>query len=130
MADEANLEFAREASDLALSHLKDELAKDQPDANLLKDLGWSRDDLQKFVSRWEQMQREAKTPGTKGETARRELDDTLKSLGLRPRATSLKEDSARDDDVRGLRESRKSSPPPEYAEQVKAYKQGTARGKK
>ncbi len=130
VADEANLEFAREASDLALSHLKDELAKDQPDANLLKDLGWSRDDLQKFVSRWEQMQREAKTPGTKGETARRELDDTLKSLGLRPRATSLKEDSARDDDVRGLRESRKSSPPPEYAEQVKAYKQGTARGKK
>ena len=130
VADEANLEFAREASDLALSHLKDELAKDQPDANLLKDLGWSRNDLQKFVSRWEHMQREAKTPGTKGETARRELDDTLKSLGLRPRATNLKENSGSDDAVRGLRESRKSSPPPEYAEQVKAYKQGTARGKK
>jgi hypothetical protein len=97
---------------------------------LLKDLGWSRDDLQKFVSRWEQMRRDSKATGAKGETARRELDDTLKSLGLRPRATSLKENSARDDAVRGMRETRRSSPPPEYAEQVKAYTHGTARGKK
>ncbi|MEX2113669.1 MAG: hypothetical protein WD845_10815 [Pirellulales bacterium] len=129
-ADEANLDYARKATDLALSHLKDELAKDQPDADLLKDLGWTRDDLQKFVSRWEQMRRDAQSPGVKGETARRELDETLQSLGLRPRATSLRANDARDDSVKGMRESRRSSPPPEYAEQVKAYTQGTARGGK
>jgi hypothetical protein len=130
VADEANLDYAREATDMALTHLKDELAKEQPDTDLLKDLGWTRDDLQKFVNRWGQMRRDARAPGAKGETARRELDDTLKSLGLRPRGTSLQANSGRDDQVKGMRESRHSSPPPEYAERVKAYTQGTARGGK
>ena len=105
------------------------LAKDQPDPSLLKELGWTRDDLQNFVNRWEQMRHDARTPGDKGKTARRELDETLKSLGLRPRATTLRAND-HDDQVKGLRETRRSSPPPEYAEQVKAYTQGTARGGK
>ncbi len=130
VADEANLDYARKATDMALTHLKDELAKEQPDADLLKDLGWSRDELQNFVNRWDQMRRDACAPGAKGETARRELDDTLKSLGLRLRGTSLQANSARDDQLQGLRELRHSSPPAEYAEQVKAYTQGTARGGK
>ena len=130
VADDANLEYTRKATDLALSHLKDELAKDKPDADLLDRLGWSRDDLERFVNRWEQMRASAKSSGEKGESAKRELDETLRSLGLRPKTTSLRSKDARDDQFKGLRESRRSSPPPEYAEQTKAYTQGTARGGK
>ncbi len=128
--DKANLDYARKATDLALSHLKDELAKDQPDPELLESLGWTRDDLQRFVNRWEQLRKQADTPSAEGRDAKRELDDTLRSLGLRPRTTTLRGNDARDDQFKRLRESRRSSPPPEYAEQTKAYTQGTARGGK
>src|SRR5262249_40590779 len=58
-ADEANLDYARKATDLALEHLKKELRKDQPDPELLKRLGWTRGELESFVNRWEQMRRQA-----------------------------------------------------------------------
>ncbi len=128
--DKANLEYARRASDLAISHLKDELAKDQPDPELLDKLGWTRDDLENFIKRWDEMRQNSQAPDERGQASRRELDDTLRSLGLRPRATSLRANDARNDKVRGLRESRSTAPPPEYAEQTKAYTQGTARGEK
>ena len=130
MADEANLEYARKATDLALTHLKDELAKDKPDQELLDRLGWSKADLEKFVRRWEAMRAGAQAPGERGETARRELDETLRSLGLRPRSTTIKSKAGRDDRMQGIKESRRTTPPPEYQEQSKAYSQGTARGSK
>jgi collagen type III alpha len=127
-ADEANLEFARQATELALAHLKDELKKERPDPALLDRLGWTAKDLENFVKRWEQMHSQAKSGGETGLAARKELDDTLRSLGLRPRGTNLKSNAARDDQARGLKESRRTRPPAEYAEQSKAYSQGTARG--
>ncbi len=129
-AEEANLEYARKATDLALEHLKDELRKEHPDAELLKQLGWSRADLENFVKRWEQMRRQAQSQGDQQPTAQRELDETLRSLGLRPRGTSLKSNAGRDDKSQGYKESRRSSPPPEYAEQYKEYTQGVSRGGK
>ena len=129
-AEEANLQYARKATDLALEHLKDELRKDQPDPELLKRLGWTKKDLENFVKRWEQMRKQAQGPDEKGKTAQRELDESLRSLGLRPRSTSLKSNSARDDQTRGLKESRRTSPPAEYSEQYKSYIQGTAKGGK
>jgi hypothetical protein len=129
-ADEANLEYARKATDLAIAHLKDELRKGRPDAELLDRLGWTAKDLENFVKRWEQMRAQARQPGEKGTAAKRELDQALKSLGLRPRAATVKHGAARDDQSRGLKESRRTTPPAEYAEQSKAYSQGTARGEK
>ena len=128
MADAANLEYTRKSTDLALDHLKNELAKDEPDPELLNQLGWSRRDLERFVQRWERMRADAQTPGATGEAAKRELDETLRSLGLRPRATSLKSKAGPGDQVQGVKESRRTTPPPEYREQSKAYSQGTARG--
>jgi hypothetical protein len=129
-ADEANLEYARKATDLAIRRLRDDLEKGEADAELLKRLGWSRGDLENFVKRWEQMRRDAGTPGERGAQAKRELDDALRSLGLRPRNTDLGSNAARDDQARGYKESRRTRPPAEYAEQSKAYSQGTARGER
>ncbi|MEX2122020.1 MAG: hypothetical protein WD847_20740 [Pirellulales bacterium] len=125
--DEANLEYSRKATELALEHLKDQLAKEKPDQELLDELRWTRDDIEKFVERWEQLKREANEPGDEGKAARDRLDETLRSLGLRPRGTSLEGGRVRDDRGRKLRESRRSSAPAEYAEQAREYQKGTAR---
>ena len=64
-AEKANLEYARKATDLALAHLKNELAKDRPDPELLNRLGWTRGDLEKFVKRWEQLRGPAQAGGNR-----------------------------------------------------------------
>ncbi len=128
--DAANLDYARKATDLALENLKDQLDKDQVDPQLLDRLGWSREDLEKFVQRWEKLRRSAAANGDKGNEARKELDDALRSLGLRPRGATLKSNSARDDQAHGQKQGFDSKPPAEYAEQYKAYTQGKSRGKK
>jgi hypothetical protein len=129
-ADKANLDYARKATDLALEHLKDQLRKEQPDQALLDRLGWTRDDLEKFVKRWESLRQGAQTSGDEASSAKRELDETLRSLGLRPKATTLKSNAARDDRAQGYQETRRTTPPDEYSESFKAYTQGTARGGK
>jgi hypothetical protein len=108
--------------------LKNQLKKGQADPELLDQLGWNKEDVKNFVARWEKMRREADSTPAKSAVPRRELDSALRSLGLKPRGADLKSDSARDDQLHGLRESRRSSPPAEYAEQYKAYTQGTSRG--
>ena len=81
--DEANLDFARKQTDLVLERLDEQLAKKQVDAELLKSLGWSEADLQKFVNRWKDLKTRAANEGEEGEQAQQELDGALRSLGLR-----------------------------------------------
>ena len=45
--DKANLDYARKATEMALEHLRDQ--KQEPDPKLLKDLGWTKEELQEFV---------------------------------------------------------------------------------
>jgi len=129
-ADDANLDYTRQATDLALGHLKDQLADGRDDSELLKQLGWTREEADAFVQRWETMRGQAQTSGPKGDAARRELDETLRSLGLRPRGSAIRAGGKADDRAAGLQESRRTTPPPEYSEAFKAYTQGTSRGGK
>ncbi len=129
-ADEANLEYTRKATDLALEHLKDQMKNGDGGKDLLDDLGWTRQDAERFVKRWESLRQQAGTPSEQESSARRELDQTLRSLGLRPKGSSLKSSAARDDRSQGFRESSHTTPPAEYSEAFKAYTQGTARGGK
>jgi hypothetical protein len=127
--DDPNLEYARQATDLALEYLKDQLAQEEPDQELLDRLGWSREDMQRFVDRWDELHQRAHEPGAAGDEAQRELDDRLESLGLRPQGTELAGDRVTDETSRDtVRESRRSDPPPEYAEQQRAYLRSRAKG--
>jgi hypothetical protein len=126
--DKANEEYARKATDLALEYLKDQLAKDKLDQELLDKLQWSRDDMQRFVEHWEKMKSDAQVPGEAGSAARKRLDESLRGLGLRPRSTTLESGASAQDVQRQLRESRRTAPPAEYADQVKTYKQRLAKG--
>jgi hypothetical protein len=126
--DAANLEYARRQTDLVLEKLSDQLKRKQVDEQMLKELGWSEDDLRAFVERWQRRKNAARNddPGANG--ARRELDDALRSLGLRP--GTLQQSNVREDQQRDLREGYRGPVPLEYRERLKAYNQGISRARR
>jgi hypothetical protein len=118
--DAANLDYANRATDLVLDYLKDQ--KDAPNQELLDRLGWSADDLRKFVNRWETLKRGANEPDP---ATRRELSDSLRSLGLRPATDRRRSVNAADDTFRGNRDAGgRSDPPAKYQERFNAYRRG------
>lgn len=128
--DDPNLEYTRKATDLALERLKDQLQKGDPDQELLDKLKWSRKDVEEFVKRWDQLKKSAQKPGAQGDAAREELDETLRSLGLHQRGSSLAGGQKRGDQRRNLIETRRTAPPPEYADQYREFSKGISRAKK
>ncbi|MFH1921674.1 MAG: hypothetical protein ABIP48_17555, partial [Planctomycetota bacterium] len=126
--EDANLEFARKATNLALEHLEDELSKDQPDQKLLDRLGWTKDDLKRFYQQWDQMRREASGRNARSGSAREEIDKALDSLGLRPSGTELGGGRTKPDQSGNLKEGLRIDPPPEWAEAFRAYTTGIAGG--
>ncbi|MFW6171391.1 MAG: hypothetical protein ACODAD_12940, partial [Planctomycetota bacterium] len=125
-ADEANTEYAEAATDLVLEHLKDQ--QQDPNPELLDSLGWSPEELREFIARWETMKRKA---GEQGGKARQELQDALRSLGLRPDQPERRAMEVENDAFRGMRDGgNQSQPPGEVLDQFKAYKKGMARGQR
>ncbi|MBI2824913.1 MAG: hypothetical protein HYX69_09535 [Planctomycetia bacterium] len=122
--DEANLEYTRKATDLAIEYLKDQLAKDKPDQKLLDELKWSREDMEHFVRQWERFKQQAKATDP---DARQKLDEKLESLGLRPRGTALKGGQTQEGQSPTVRGGRRSEPPPDYAEQYREFTKGRAK---
>ncbi|MCX7428991.1 MAG: hypothetical protein NTW96_25615, partial [Planctomycetia bacterium] len=126
-ADPFNRVFAEKQTDLALDYLKDQLAKEKPDPELLDALGgWSREDLEKFAQRWEAMKRAAVGQDDQSKAARAKLDDALRSLGLRNSKAAIGSDT-KSDTQRGMHESRRIAPPPGWEEQIRAYRRSLGR---
>jgi hypothetical protein len=125
--DAANLEYARKQTDLVLDKLANQLKKKQVDKNLLEQLGWTEDDLRKFVARWQERKATAERNDPIGESARRELADALRSLGLRRGA--LKQGPINDDTQRDLRQGFRGPVPVEYQDRLRAYSQGVSRAR-
>jgi hypothetical protein len=116
------LEYAKKSTDMALKYLKDQ--KNDPDPELLKRLGWSKEDLDAFVRRWESMKSSAK----EDTETRQDLDDAYRSLGLRPATDKRRSAGAGDDSARSLRDAgARSEPPSGYAEQFRAFRKGAGR---
>jgi len=126
--DAANLDYARKQSELALKHLDEEMAKDKSD--LLERLGWSKEDAKRFLDRWQQLRRDARDSGPKGKEAKKDLDDALKSLGLRPRTTQIDRGSTSRDRMRDLRDAGRFAPPADWAEQFREYQRSVPEPKK
>jgi hypothetical protein len=125
--DEANLEYTRKATDLALEYLKDQLAKENPDKKLLEELKWTREDAARFVAKWEKMKRDAQSAGPQGDAAKKQLDEALSNLGLRPHGTALRGGEKSETHTPTVRDARRSEPPPEYRQQYRAFTKGAAK---
>ena len=119
----ANLEYTRQATDLAIRYLEDELGKERPDPRLLERLGgWNDHDLRRFVERWKEMQQQAgQSPGTR---EGRQFDETLRNLGsLAPKATvNINRNNTTQRTT--TTESQRYAAPAKYTERTNAYTEG------
>ena len=117
---EQDLSHARNAANLALEHLR--AAVDSGRDDVLAQLGWTPEQARAFLARWESLRRMAES----GDPVQRgEFERAMHSLGLRPSGVRSSRDVP--SDVKGGQaEGRRSRPPSDYREQLKAYTQGTA----
>jgi hypothetical protein len=128
-ADEANLDYTRQVTELTLDRLKQQLDKGEVDPELLKRFT-SREALEEFVRKWDAMRQAAREPGPGGDQAKQKFQETLKSLGLRPGTTTQGASQAAGDDFRNVRGGRRSEPPAKFADQYRAYTTGVGRSEK
>lgn len=126
-ADPANLEYAREQTDLVLEQLSDQLRRKDVDSRLLDELGWTEAELQEFLRRWQSLKTEAGQDTPAGDAAQRELDDALRSLGLR--RGPLQQRRLPEDQMRDLSDSYRDTVPLEYQQRLRAYNQGISRSR-
>jgi hypothetical protein len=110
---------------MVLEDLRDQ--QPNPDRELMDELGWTQDDLRAFLDRW----RSLKEKAVEDPNAKRQLDETLRSLGIQPTKDTRRRAAQRTDESRGLRESGTDSKPPAiYQDQFRAFKKGASRGSK
>lgn len=119
--DEPNLEFARRQTELVLRYLEDQMARDTPDDQLLKELGWTKEDMARFVKRWQELKKAAEEDTPRGQAARRQLNEILRSLGLKPGGTELRHNEQSRDNLRGLETGRDIPPPPQWSDYFREY---------
>ena len=111
-----------------LETLSDQMKHKKVDKRLLDELGWSEQDLQKFLARWQQLKETAKGDTPAADAAQKELDDALRSLGLHH--GPMQQGKVTEDKVRDLHEGYHGPVPLEYQERLRAYNQGVSRARK
>lgn len=117
--DAANPEDQKQAGDLVLKKLDEQLKKKEIDPEMLKEMGWTEDQFRKFADRMRQKQ--DKPPEKLDDPlTRKNRGDFGKGADLR-RSTGRAGGSGPQDNQRGLYESRRVAPPPEYRDHFEAY---------
>ena len=112
----------RHAVDLAMTHLRDSVRSG--DDGILEELGWSQEQAEAFLDRWEAMQQAAED----SQQQRQDYERAVRSLGLRPTGVRTSRQLFTDREGKRL-ESRRTQPPLEYRERFKAYQKGTGSGR-
>ncbi|QDU50071.1 hypothetical protein [Gimesia panareensis] len=129
-ADEANLEYGKEAANLVLKRIKDELKRDKVDPELLKELGWTKDEMKQFSER---LQKQLQTPDQNQQTPeslarKRQFEEMLKSLKPAGQAARRNRNSTRQQNSDSLG-PRRLPVPEEYREAYDAFTRGLANQK-
>ena len=122
--DKANLEFSKKQVDLALEHLKEQMAKEKPE--LLDRLGWTKEEGRKFLENMQKLRDSAQQPGSDGEAGKKAYNEFLKNLDLHPHGTQIRGGHTQTDDVRNVRDSGQTEPPSDWADLYRAYSRSTA----
>ena len=125
-ADAADLDAAKRGAELALNKLRDQLDRDDVDPELLKELGWTEDQLERFADRLEE-QLAADPAADPREAARqKQFEETLKALGRRQRAGNLRSGADIEGEDPGGVGPRDLPVPPEYEELYRAFRRSVA----
>lgn len=103
----ADLDYTRKATDMVLDYLDEQRDVDQ---DLLDELQWSKDDLQRFRDRWKNVQEIQNNQPT--ESLDPEVQDALRSLGLRKDKSAAGPRTDAADNLRSIRDSGNRRPAP------------------
>ena len=125
--DVANADYARQTTDLVLQKLEDDLKRGEVDQQLLKELGWTQGDMQKFADRMRDQLAAPPAEATPQDQAQREeFEQMLEHLRLDgpPPARSARTD--RSTDVENLG-PRNGPVPTEYRDAYDAFTRSVAR---
>ena len=126
-AEKANEEFARKASNLVLKKLRKDLDRGEVDQKMLDELGWKKEDMERFVQRLEnQLADPGDDQSPESIASRRQFEETLKSLGLSSKTRLRKAVGGKPTRVNELGD-RKIAPPPEYQELFEEYTKDLAK---
>ena len=124
---QANLEYAKKATDLVLNKLENQLQRGKIDKKIEEEMGWNKDQIRRFVERMRKEAQAAQDPNSPASEARRlQFEEMLKTLNLRstPRIRTSKDQSKnRDSEIVG----RHSIPPAEYRDLYDAYTRSLAK---
>jgi collagen type III alpha len=123
--DPVNVDYAKKATDLVLDYLDQN--REAPDPQLLEDLQWSKEDLQRFADRWRDVREMSQQPGELGNG---DMEEALKSLGLRPKNGTSSNTQEAGDAMRGIRDSgNRKPPPPAFRDAFDAFRRAVGQGK-
>ncbi|MBD3673782.1 MAG: hypothetical protein HUJ26_09690 [Planctomycetaceae bacterium] len=129
-AEEQNLEHAKEAADLVLKRLEQQLERGEVSEDLLKELGWTEGEMKSFVDRMRQQLSQNRDELTSEEAVRqRQFEEMLKNMNFRP-----KKEAARTNDSRPGKATRSFSGrdlpvPIEYRDAYEAFTRDLGRKK-
>lgn len=126
----ANLEYKKQATELVLKKLQEELQRGDVDPELLEKLGWTQDEMRRFTERLTKHLQENKSNEETPESIvrRQQFEEMLKSLNLNKQGAARKGDSSVQRDVNQI-DSRRSTVPKEYQKVFDAYSREVTRQK-
>ncbi|QDT89374.1 hypothetical protein [Gimesia algae] len=129
-AEDANLEYGKEAANLVLKRIKDELKRKEVNQELLKELGWTKEEMQQFSER---LQKQLQTPEQELQSPaslarKRQFEEMLKSLKPANRAAQRERTSTRKQNTDSIG-PRRLPVPEEYREAYEAFTRGLAEKK-
>jgi hypothetical protein len=125
---EANPEFARQATELVLKRVQDSLERGDVDPQLLEDLGWTPEQMQRFVERMgRELNRPADTADSPAAAARQlQFEEMLKSLQLDRQGRRREAGEQPSREVQQV-DSRRAPVPSEYRKAFEAYQKRLAK---
>ena len=124
--DDPNLAHANQVTNMVLEYLKDQL-QEEPSEDLLKKLGWSKEQLQQFYDRWNKMYQDSQQPQV--EEGKNLLEEAWKSIGLlpSPARSGLRGSQLESRGNRPVTEANRGGQPDSLRDRLRGYFEGIGR---
>lgn len=119
--EEADPEAVKHATDLALKRLKDEIERGEVDRELLDELGWTEEQMKKFVERMQQqLEDKGDDNSPAAQARRRQFEEMLRNLDFSAK-TQRRDDTNKDKQSGEAIGTSRRQAPAEYREAFERY---------
>jgi len=129
--EEQNLDHAKEAADLVLKRLEQQLERGDVSDELLKELGWTEGQMQAFAERMRQQLEQNREELTSEEQVRqRQFEEMLKNLNFKPQEKSVRKNNSQPGGATRSFGGRNIPVPIEYRDAYESFTRELGRKKK